>query len=132
MSYSFALVRGNSRSTVRFSVESFETDISFNFSWYYYRVFGKKGIESLYGLKGKDAAPIINKALDALEDIVERERKTKRVASRTWDCGARYSEADADADKCYVCAKNARLALMPLHEMCLAAPFFTVRAYAED
>ena len=131
MGYCFALVRGRSRSRDYLRLDESEMYISFNFSWYFHRVL-KGGLESIYGMKAKDASPILHKAHDALTPIIEREQRTKRIASRTWEKGKHYNQDEANADMVwYTCALNAQRAIGRLLALGAKAPHFTWSPYAD-
>ena len=43
-------------------------NVTYNYSDHFYRVLGKKGIRSIYGLTGAKAIPILEKAIIKLKD----------------------------------------------------------------
>lgn len=45
-------------------------NITYNYAKHYYRVFGEKGIRTIYGMTGADSIPILKKAIEQLDDDV--------------------------------------------------------------
>jgi len=45
-------------------------NITYNYSKHYYRVFGEKGIRTIYGMTGAESIPIIKAAMEQLADDV--------------------------------------------------------------
>ena len=45
-------------------------NITYNYSKYYYRVFGEKGIRTIYGMTGAESIPVIKAAMAQLSDDV--------------------------------------------------------------
>lgn len=41
-------------------------NITYNYSQHFYRVFGEKGIRTIYGMTGEDSVPVIDKAIGQL------------------------------------------------------------------
>ena len=48
-------------------------NITYNYSKHYYRVFGEKGIRTLYGLTGKKAIPLLKDAINKLKADVSND-----------------------------------------------------------
>ena len=46
-------------------------NITWNYSKFYYRVFGEKGIRTIYGMTGAESIPILKAAMDKLGDDVD-------------------------------------------------------------
>lgn len=46
-------------------------NVTYNYSPHYYRLMGEKGIRSLYGLTGAQSLPILQAAIDQLDDDVD-------------------------------------------------------------
>ena len=46
-------------------------NITWNYSKFYYRVFGEKGIRTIYGMTGAESIPVIKAAMDKLGDDVD-------------------------------------------------------------
>lgn len=46
-------------------------NITYNYSRFYYEVFGEKGIRTIYGMTGAESIPVIKKAMDKLGDDVD-------------------------------------------------------------
>ena len=46
-------------------------NITYNYSKHYYRVFGEKGIRTIYGKSGAEAIPILKEAISKLGDDVD-------------------------------------------------------------
>lgn len=47
--------------------------ITYNYANIYYRVFGKKGIRTIYGLSGRESIPILEKAISKLDNDVNKD-----------------------------------------------------------
>ena len=45
-------------------------NVTYNYGKHYYRVFGEKGIRTIYGLSGVDSIPVLEKAISQLGDEV--------------------------------------------------------------
>lgn len=45
--------------------------VTYNYNEHYKKVFGEKGIRTIYGMSGKDSVPILKKAISLLEDDKE-------------------------------------------------------------
>ena len=45
-------------------------NITYNYSQFYYNVFGDKGIRTIYGMTGAESIPVLKKAIGALRDDV--------------------------------------------------------------
>ena len=45
-------------------------NVTYNYGKHYYRVFGEKGIRTLYGLTGAEAIPVLKQAIAKLKDDV--------------------------------------------------------------
>lgn len=43
-------------------------NVTYNYAPHYYRVFGEKGIRTIYGMTGAESIPIIRAAMDQLSD----------------------------------------------------------------
>jgi len=48
-------------------------NITWNYSNHYYRIFGEKGIRTIYGMTGADAIPLLQAAADKLGDDVSED-----------------------------------------------------------
>lgn len=48
-------------------------NVTFNYSVHYYKIFGDDGIFILDGMTGADAIPVLQKAIDALGDDIDRD-----------------------------------------------------------
>ncbi len=145
MGYEIRLIRNGSKSKLRLitdkelpkagqfalrdansvlSEDDLELYVTYNYSWYFYNGIDKeKGLRVIYGLKAKDAIPILEAALPKIDKFIEKERKTKKVLSTTWGKGEAYDEADTNYWS--VSAKNARRAVENLIVLGRLAPYFT-------
>ena len=47
-------------------------NVTYNYSEHYYRVFGEKGIRSIYGMTGAESIPILKTAIEQLGDDVSQ------------------------------------------------------------
>ena len=45
-------------------------NITYNYGKYYYKIFGEKGIRTIYGMTGAESIPILKKAIDTLGNNV--------------------------------------------------------------
>lgn len=45
-------------------------NITYNYGKHFYRIFGEKGIRTIYGMTGADSIPVIEKAIAQLDDDV--------------------------------------------------------------
>ena len=101
-----------------------ELYVTYNYSWYFYNAIDKdKGIRVIYGLKAKDAIPLLEAALPKIDKFMDEERKTKKVLSTTWGVGAAYDEADTNYWS--VSARNAKRAVENIIALGKLAPDFT-------
>ena len=106
------------------SEEDLELYVTYNYSWYFYNSIDKdKGIRVIYGLKAKDAIPLLVAALPKIDKFMDKERKTKKVLSTTWGVGEAYDEADTDYWS--VSARNAKMAVENIIALGKLAPEFT-------
>ena len=46
-------------------------NITWNYSKFYYRVFGEKGIRTIYGMTGAESIPVLKAAMNKLGDDVD-------------------------------------------------------------
>ena len=46
-------------------------NITYNYGRFYYDVFGKKGIRTIYGMTGAESIPVLKAAMDKLGDDVD-------------------------------------------------------------
>ena len=114
----FALLSGDLRE------EDLTFYVTYNYSWYLYETIDKrKGLRFIYGMKGKDAIKILEKALPKLDKMIAKEQKTKKVLSETWGAGNDYD--DNSTDYWAVSAKNAKKAVEGLIALAKLAPYFT-------
>lgn len=98
--------------------------VTYNYAWYFYQTIDKeKGICAIYGMKGRDARKLLEKAIPKLNDMIEKERRTGKVLSQIWGKGKDYD--DASTNYWDVSAKNAKKAVEGLINLCLIAPTFT-------
>lgn len=98
--------------------------VTYNYSWYFYNSIDKnKGIRVIYGLKAKDAIPLLEAALPKIDKFIEEERNTKKVLSTTWGAGEPYDESDTDYWS--VSARNAKRAIENIITLGKLAPQFT-------
>lgn len=98
-------------------------NITWNYSWYFYKTLGKDGIRFIYGKRAKDVIPTLEAALPKLDKMIEKERKTGVVLSQTWGKGNKYKENDTNYWS--ISAKNAKKALENLITFGKIAPYFT-------
>lgn len=106
------------------SEEDLELYVTYNYSWYFYNSIDKdKGIRVIYGLKAKDAIPLLEAALPKIDKFMDEERKTKKVLSTTWGVGEAYDEADTNYWS--VSARNAKRAVENIIALGKLAPEFT-------
>lgn len=84
MSYDISLNEPISGETIKFETEHFVRggtyaiggtqeawlNITYNYAKHYYRVFGEKGIRTIYGMTGAESIPIIKAAMAQLGDDV--------------------------------------------------------------
>lgn len=47
--------------------------ITWNYADYYYRVFGEKGIRTIYGMTGAESIPILKAAMESLSDDASKD-----------------------------------------------------------
>ena len=145
MGYSIRLIRNGSKAKLReikdselpksgqfalrdanavLSEDNLELYVTYNYSWYFYNSIDKdKGIRVIYGLKAKDAIPILESAIPQMDKFLAEERKTKKVLSTTWGKGDPYDEADTNYWS--VSAKNAKRAVENIIALGKLAPYFT-------
>jgi len=50
-----------------------ELNVTYNYSQYFYKIFGDYGIRSLYGVSGSDSIPILQSAVNKLKDDVDND-----------------------------------------------------------
>ena len=50
-----------------------ETNITYNYSNHFYTVLGKKGIRELYGKRAEDTLPLLESAINALNDDADED-----------------------------------------------------------
>ena len=144
MGYSVRLVRGKSRSkigkatlgelpqgsNIRLAPESDPVGdndlwftVTYNYSWYFSRALGRKGLEAINGLRGKDAIPVLEAAVGKLSKMEAHEQKTGRVLTESFGAGKEYNEAGVGYwDSC---ARNSKKAIEGILWMARLAPFFT-------
>ncbi len=48
-------------------------NITYNYSKHYYRVFGEKGIRTIYGMTGAESIPVLQRAAEQLGDDVDED-----------------------------------------------------------
>lgn len=48
-------------------------NITYNYAKHYYRVFGEKGIRTIYGMTGAESIPVIKAAMEKLGDDVSKD-----------------------------------------------------------
>lgn len=48
-------------------------NVTYNYSKHFYRVFGEKGVRTIYGMTGAESIPIIKAAMDQLSDDVSQD-----------------------------------------------------------
>lgn len=86
MSYDISLNEPISGETIKFETAHFVRggtyaiggtqeawlNITYNYAKHYYRVFGEKGIRTIYGMTGAESIPIIKAAMAQLGDDVSR------------------------------------------------------------
>lgn len=114
----FAILSGNVRE------EDLNFYITYNYSWYLYKTIDKSdGVRFIYGKKGKDVIPILEKSLTELDKMIAMEKKTGKVLSETWGAGNDYD--DNSTDYWAVSAKNAKKAVEGLISLAKLAPYFT-------
>lgn len=46
-------------------------NITYNYSRHYYRLMGEKGIRTLYGMSGAESLPLLQTAIDRLDDDID-------------------------------------------------------------
>jgi len=103
-------------------------NITYNYAGYFYKVFGKKGIRSIYGMKAKDAREVLLNGYDKLCKIRDKEEKLGRPFDD--DDYDRMKSLGEDwetycASYWHPCAKNAIAAVDGLVRLTMIAPGFT-------
>ena len=87
MSYDINLLEPSTKETIEFDdIHNFKggsycvggtkeawLNITYNYAKHYYRVFGEKGIRTIYGMTGADSIPILKKAIEQLGDDVSND-----------------------------------------------------------
>ena len=48
-------------------------NVTYNYGVHYYRVFGEKGIRTIYGMTGAESIPVIEKAIEELGDDIDND-----------------------------------------------------------
>ena len=48
-------------------------NITYNYGKHYYRVFGEKGIRTIYGMTGAESKPVLRAAINTLSDDVDED-----------------------------------------------------------
>jgi hypothetical protein len=50
-----------------------EINITYNYARHYSRVFGEKGLRTIYGMTGAESIPVLKAAIDRLGDDVDQD-----------------------------------------------------------
>ena len=61
-------------------------NITYNYSKYYYKVFGKEGIRTIYGKTGLEAMSILDSAISQLSDEIDETIGTQQKVTQRGRC----------------------------------------------